>query len=185
MKTMTWLKLKFAVSMCVGAMVAGGLATVALSAASANTNKNTTQTDTFLIVPGESVGKVRKGMTTNEVETVLGKPERWQGKMMVYDNTLGMTVAQTTKGVAVVFCGSSMLKYPGVKKFKGRTKEGIGMFSTRESVIKAFGPPSSSQIVNGNQEELKYKALGLQITLEEGKVFNILVDFRVPTAKFE
>ena len=67
MKTMTWLKLKFAVSMCVGVMVAGGVATVALSAASANTNKNTTQTDSFLIVPWESVGKVRKGMNTNEV----------------------------------------------------------------------------------------------------------------------
>ena len=74
-----------------------------------------------------------------------------------------------------------MLKYPGVKKFNGRTKEGIGMLSTRESVIKAFGPPTSAQPWGKNQEQLKYKALGLEITLEEGKVFNILVDFRLPT----
>jgi len=160
-----------------------------LSGASANTNKNTTQTDSFLIVPGESVGKVRKGMTTNEVETVLGKPDKWQGKMMVYDKWLGMTVAQSTKGVSVVFCGDSMLKYPGVKKFKGVTKEGIGMLSTRESVIKAFGPPTSTQPWGKNQEQLKYKALGLEIFVEEGKVFNIIVDFRVPkngpAAQFE
>jgi RNA polymerase sigma factor (sigma-70 family) len=184
MKTMTWLKLKFAVSVCVGLMVAGGVARVALSGASAETKNSVAQPqpESFLIVPGESVGQARKGMTTNEVEAVLGKPDKWQGKMMVYDKEHGMSVAQSTKGVSAVFCGDSMLKYPGVKKFKGRTKEGIGMLSTRESVIKAFGPPTSSQPWGKNQELLKYKALGLDITLEEGKVFNILVDFRLPTA---
>src|SRR6185369_15371035 len=106
--------------------------------------------------------------------------EKWQGKMMVYDKQLGMSVGQTRKGVAVVFCGSSMLAYPGVKKFKGRTKEGIGMFSTRESTIKAFGPPTSAQPSNNKQELLKYRNLGLEFSLEDGKVYNILVDFRVP-----
>ena len=187
MKTMAWLKLKFAVSVCVGVMVAGGVATVALSGVSAETK--TAQPESFLIVPGESVGKIRKGMTTNEVETLLGKPNKWQGKMMVYDKELGMSVAQSKKGVSVVFCGDSMLKYPGVKKFKGRTKEGIGMLSTRESVIKAFGPPSSTQPWGKNQEQLKYKSLGLELFLEEGRVFNIIVDFRVstngPAANFE
>jgi len=183
MKTMTWLKLKFAASVCLVLVGSGALAAMALSGAGVNTIKDTTQSESFLIVPGESVGQVRKGMTTNEVETVLGKPEKWQGKMMVYDKQLGMSVGQTRKGVAVIFCGDSMLAYPGVKKFKGRTKEGIGMLSSRESVIKAFGQPTSTQPWNGNQEQLKYKELGLEIFLEAGKVFNIIVDFRSPAGE--
>ena len=75
-----------------------------------------------------------------------------------------------------------MPQYPGVKKFKGRTKEGIGMESTRAEIIKAYGQPTSSKTEEayGNvlHEQLEYKPLGLMFTLESGKVFNIRVDFR-------
>ena len=47
------------------------------------------------------MGKVRMGMTTNEVETVLGRPDKWQGKIMVYDRKLGMSVAQSKAGALV------------------------------------------------------------------------------------
>jgi len=43
------------------------------------------------------------GMTTNEVEAVLGRPERWKGKIMVYDRKLGMSVAQSKAGALIVF----------------------------------------------------------------------------------
>jgi hypothetical protein len=132
----------------------------------------------LLIVPGVSVGKVRKGMTTNEVETVLGKPEKWQGKIMVYDGKLGMSVGQTKNGAMMVFCGSSMLHYAGVKKFRCRTKEGIGMESSRADIIKAFGKPSAEPQTNPGQTQLEYASLGLTFTLESDKVINILVLFR-------
>ena len=70
-----------------------------------------------------------------------------------------------------------MLKYPGVKKFKGRTKEGIGMESSREDVIKALGQPTTTRRDAG-QELLAYKTLGLSFSLEAGKVKHITVDFR-------
>ena len=187
MKTMTWLKLKFAVGVGLAALLVGGTATIALSGGKANTDTTSTQPeDPVLIVPGASVGKVLKGMTTNEVEAVLGKPDKWQGKIMVYSQklgmSLGMSVAQSKIGVVVVFCGDSMPQYPGVKKFKGRTKEGIGMESTRAEIIKAYGQPTSSKTEEayGNvlHEQLEYKPLGLMFTLESGKVFNIRVDFR-------
>ncbi len=179
MKTMTWLKLKFAAGTGIAMLLAAGMATVALSNGSPNPNANLAQpAASVLIVPGASVGKVRKGMMTNEVEAVLGKPDKWQGRIMVYDQSLGMSVSQGKTGVMVVFCGDSMLKYPGVKKFKGRTKEGIGMESSREEVIKAFGQPTKAQPWNSGQEQLEYKALGLTFTLEAGKVINIIVDFR-------
>lgn len=181
MNTMAWLKLKFAVGLSLVALLGTGGVMIALSAESTKPTAQPEQQDTLLIVPWVSVGKVTKYMTTNEVESVLGKPEKWQGAMMVYDRSLGMSVAQTKRGAMVVFCGDSSLKYPGVKAFKGRTKEGIGMLSTRAEVIKALGQPPTSQASYAGdviQEQLEYKTLGLTFTLESGKVIHILVDFR-------
>ena len=179
MKTMTWVKLKFAIGVGVTALLAGGAATVALSGGGAKPVAQPAQQEApVLIVPGESVGKVRKGMTTNEVEVVFGKPDKWQGKIMLYDRKFGMGVMQNKAGALAVFCGGSMLKSPGVKKFKGRTKEGIGMESSREEVIKAFGQPTTAKPAGAGQEQLEYKTLGLSFALESGKIFNILVDFR-------
>jgi hypothetical protein len=185
MKMMTWMKLKFVAGVGIASLLAGGMATIALSGGNTNADAKANQPENpVLIVPGASVGKVLNGMTTNEVEAVLGKPDKWQGKIMVYDQKLGMSVAQSKIGAVVVFCGDSMLKYPGVKKFKGRTKEGIGMESTRVEIIKAYGQPSSSKTEEayGNvlHETLEYKLLGLTFILESGKVFNITVDFRKP-----
>jgi hypothetical protein len=180
-KIMRWMKLKFAIGMGLAALLGGGGVMIALSALSAKQSSQAEQQAPLLIVPGMSVGKIVKGMTTNEVEALLGKPEKWQGHIMVYDKKLGMSVSGTKAGVMVVFCGDSMLSYPGVKTFKGRTKEGIGMESSRGDVVKAFGQPTTAKPWNGGQEQLEYRDLGLTFTLESGKVINILVDFR--TAK--
>ena len=96
MKTMTWFKLKLVIGVSVMVFVAGGTAFFAWSADS--TNKSAAageQIAPMLIVPGVSVGDIRKGMTTNEVEAVLGKPDKWQGQIMVYDNKFGMSVSES------------------------------------------------------------------------------------------
>ncbi|HWF18179.1 MAG TPA: hypothetical protein VG754_02885 [Verrucomicrobiae bacterium] len=134
-----------------------------------------------LIVPLESVGPLRREMTSNEVVAILGQPERMQGKIMVYGKTFGLAIAcKTPVGVAAVFCGDSSGDGPGVKAFKCRTKEGIGMESTRAEIIKAFGQPTSAKSGDAglHQEELVYQPLGLTFYLQNGKVYNILVDFR-------
>jgi len=132
-----------------------------------------------LIVPGKSIGKVHKGMTTNEVEAALGKPERWQGKVMIYDKALGMSVLVHPKtGVSVVFCGDEMLTYPGFKTFKGRTKDGVGMESSRDDVIAKFGFPTKVEATDIDRERMEYKPLGLTFTLESDKVIGLIVDFR-------
>jgi RNA polymerase sigma factor (sigma-70 family) len=180
MKIMTWMKLKFVVGLALAFLLGLGGTAVLLSAESAKQGGSAEPQAPMLIVPGMSVGKITKGMTTNEVEAILGQPERWQGHIMVYDKQLGLSVSGTKAGVVVVFCGDSMLRYPGVKTFKGRTKEGIGMESSREDVLKAFGQPTAAKPWGPGQEQLTYKDLGLTFTLESGKVINILVDFRTP-----
>jgi hypothetical protein len=177
--TMTAIKLKSnLIAATVLLLLAGGAIVGFYKFGSAKNAPVAQQQASVLIVPGESVGKVRKGMSSIEVEAILGKPEKLQGRIMVYDRKLGMSIAQGNSGVAVIFCGDSMLRYPGVRTFKGRTKEGIGMESSREEVIKAFGPPTTAKPWNAGQEQLDYQALGLKFVLESQKVINITVDFR-------
>jgi RNA polymerase sigma factor (sigma-70 family) len=134
-----------------------------------------------LIVPGASVGKVKAGMTEDEVAALLGPPDRVQGAVMSYDRQWGFSVVgNRQKIVGVVFCGDSEPDYPGVKIFKGRTKEGIGMESSRAEIIKAYGPPTAAKPWAPGQEQLEYRPLGLTFILGEGKVFNMSVDFRKP-----
>lgn len=135
-----------------------------------------------LIVPLESVGQLHRGMASNEVIAILGQPEKIQGRIMVYNKAFGFAVAAGKTGVAAVFCGDSSGDGPGIKSFKCRTKEGIGMESSRAEVITAFGQPTSAKPWDAglHEEILIYESLGLTFTLKNGKVFNILVDFRKP-----
>ena len=64
---------------------------------------------------------------------------------------------------------------PFVKAFKGRTKEGIGMRSTREDVLRAYGEPTESEKFRGGLESMKYQPLGITFTLEGGKVHHMIV----------
>jgi hypothetical protein len=65
-----------------------------------------------------------------------------------------------------------------VKAFTGRTKEGIGLQSTREDLIKAYGEPSSSERLRGGTESIGYNSLGITFTLEGGKVYHMIVRLR-------
>jgi hypothetical protein len=81
--------------------------------------------------------------------------------------------------VQVVMCGDvTGINGPLVKAFTGRTREGIGMKSTREEVIKAFGEPSGTERFPGAIESLNYDRLGLTLTLESAKVHHLIVRIR-------
>jgi len=81
--------------------------------------------------------------------------------------------------VQVVMCGDvTGINGPLVKAFTGRTKEGIGMNSSREEVIKAYGEPTSSEKFIGGIESLQYAPLGITFTLERGRVHHMIVRLR-------
>jgi hypothetical protein len=139
---MTWLKLKFAAGAGAAALLVGGVATVAISGNTTNSIVAVNeQGNPPLIVPGEGVGQMRKRMTTNEVEAVLGKPDKWQGKIMVYDKNLGMSVGQTRNGVMVVSCDDSLLRYPGVRNSMDAQKRG----SAWNPAVKTSSRPSGNR----------------------------------------
>src|SRR5437867_4359972 len=131
------------------------------------------------IEPNVSVGKVRAGMTVQQVLAELGEPQRKTASALEYTR-LGFAILPNSNGVVqVVMCGDvTGLNGPLVKAFTGHTKEGIGMKSTREAVIKAYGEPTGSQTFPGALESLQYGPLGITFTLEGGKVHHIIVRLR-------
>ena len=133
----------------------------------------------IVIEPHASVGKVRAGMKLEQVIAELGKPERKTANALEYTK-LGLAVLPGSNGVVqVVMCGDvTGINGPLVKAFTGRTKEGTGMNSTREEVIKAYGEPTSSEKFIGGIESLQYAPLGITFTLERGRVHHMIVRLR-------
>ena len=148
------------------------------SGSSGQVNSNTPIT----IEPGVGVGKVRAGMSMDEVIAQLGKPDGKPGDRHLEYRRLGFAVGfGRDGGVNVVMCGnSSGVNDSLAKAFTGRTKEGLGLGSSRADVVKAYGEPSGVEKGPAGRESLKYTPLGLTFLLLEGKVHHITVDFRVP-----
>ena len=134
------------------------------------------------IEPGVGVGKVRAGMSMDEVIAQLGKPDGKPGDRHLEYRRLGFAVGFGRDGGAnLVMCGnSSGVNDSLAKAFTGRTKEGVGLGSSRAEVVKAFDEPSGVEKGPDGRESLKYRPLGLTFSLLEGRVYHIIVDFRVP-----
>lgn len=141
----------------------------------------------MLIEPGKSVGPVNAGMTVKEVIAKLGEPQFRTGNALEYKKQ-GFAVMPDADGIVqVVMCGDVMgLNGPLIKNFTGRTKEGIGLLSTREEVLKTFGRPTKAETHPGGRESLEYVELGITFSLESGKVHHMIVrlgeQFRPPAA---
>jgi hypothetical protein len=133
------------------------------------------------IEPNVAVGPIRAGMTVPEIITRLGQPERRTANALEYTH-LGFAVMPNANGIVqVVMCGDvTGINGPLVKAFTGRTKEGIGLTSTREDLLKAYGAPSSSEEMRGGTESLRYDALGITFTLEANKVYHLIIRLAEP-----
>jgi hypothetical protein len=134
------------------------------------------------IEPNVSVGKVRAGMTLDQVVAELGEPKRRTANALEY-TTLGFAIIPSPdKKVKAVMCGDiTGSRGPLARAFNGRTKEGIGMSSTRAEVIKAYGEPTETQNLGGGTVALTYAPLGITFTLDGDRVHHIIVRFTGPS----
>jgi hypothetical protein len=138
-----------------------------------------TSSDSIVIEPGVSIGPLRSGMTMQQAAAELGESDQRE-EVLRYPN-LGLTVLPAKGGlVGTVICVGSGGSGPDMKSFAGRTKEGVGIGSSRADVIKAYGEPTAIEPVRGKpaNEILRYKPLGLDFKIEDGKVYLIAVFFR-------
>jgi hypothetical protein len=125
------------------------------------------------IIPGTGVGPIKLGMTMDEVKKALGQPDARPGRPLQY-LSLGLAVLPTSKDETV---GAIMMGDPEggvlVERFKGVTPKGIGMKSTRQEIIAAYGQPENTKSSTGGLEELQYDSGGTQYALRGGRVVHI------------
>ncbi len=135
----------------------------------------------MLIEPGKSVGKIHAGMTLDQVRAELGEPQRTTPNALEYTK-LGFAVMPGPDGlVQVIMCGDVIgANGPLVKRFTGRTKEGIGLGSSRADLVKAYGEPSKDEKFAGARESMKYDSLGITFSLENGTVHHMIVRLSAP-----
>jgi hypothetical protein len=138
----------------------------------------------LLIVPFERVGKITPDMTVDDVIAAVGKPDRRNAPTNLEYLRYGYSVMARRNGqVILIQCGDPCDKTSAlIKMFAGRTKEGIGMESTRSEIIAAFGQPTVAGPWGDGEERLEYKDHGLSFVLADGKVHFLAVDFRKPSS---
>ena len=86
----------------------------------------------MLIQPNLGVWEIHKGMNKRQVTALLGRPGSIDGSIWCYDSLgLGVLFRDGDEGTMVnIHCR---------ELFRGATEEGIGIGSSREELIKAFG----------------------------------------------
>ena len=133
--------------------------------------------DPQLLELGQGYGAVNFGMTPEQLTAALGEPkfknphgitEGWRYP------TLGIEVLLTKGKVRGVACGGLAGHNDAmVQAFTGKTPEGIGMGSSEDDVVKAYGQPESSRDLPATSRQLTYRKPYATFTLIAGKVTGI------------
>lgn len=123
----------------------------------------------------DGLGPLRFGESEESIIQLLGPPDARQGRVLSYSR-LGFDVFLGRDMRVTVIGAGSARSVAEAETFKGRTPEGIGIGSTKEEVIAAYGQPTATrQKRQGNGadeglEELVYRERHLKFTLRNGKV---------------
>jgi hypothetical protein len=124
-------------------------------------------------VRGLAIGSLHSGTTMRQVVAEFGQPE------------LDMTNSGVISMARYQKLGLGFLAPYGVVRSVSvlapctqRTREGIGIGSSRAAVIKAYGEPTSAKATATNCEVLAYQRLGFVCELQDGKVDSMTIVFR-------
>lgn len=131
-----------------------------------------------MIIPRQGVGNLEFGMSQIEMERILGKPERAMGMAYEYPGK-GMAVLGSKDFAvgAIVFGDMNSPNSPLINACQYKTEKGIGMGSTTQDIVNAYGEPSSVKPM-GQLKMLSYKQLEATFTLYDDKVIHM--QFRHP-----
>jgi hypothetical protein len=134
----------------------------------------------WAVMPGSSIGPVRLGMTKPEVVAVLGEPDR------IPDGSEDAWWSYDRDGLAVVFAldippepfvvdlqGGSIAHPVEREKFRARTPNGVGIGSSRDEVVAAFGKADPHEIEDG---DLIFSNAGILFRVEDDRVVWMQVD---------
>ncbi len=143
-------------------------------------------TDGLIVEPLVGIGAVQFGMSKDEIIEHIGQPEKIHtqtgGMKLNYvaSKGLGFTV-DSELGLQKIQCWSDTWpeKLPfAVTTFTGRTEEGIGIGSTREQIISAYGQPdrTGTDANKGVIEGLDYDKLRINFSIWQDKVISMTLE---------
>jgi hypothetical protein len=133
----------------------------------------------IVIQPGVSFGSVRNNATMQDVINALGEPDERNERQLKYFN-LGLLIDIKSNVVHIISCVGVDAKDSPFKTFAGHTPDGIGIGSSKEDIVRAYGEPTAveSDPKTPDIEVLRYKSLGLFFMLRDGKVLGMAVIFQ-------
>lgn len=120
----------------------------------------------IIIYPNGRVGKVKKGMNRRQVEAAIGQPLKKDTTTSFYVRK-GMLVSFDTNGIVA--------NVKIVKPFGGITQEGIGIGTSLDELMKAYGNPDEDQKNETEGEDLRFNRLKTSFSLEHGEIISIIV----------
>ena len=141
----------------------------------------TTGPSDLQIEPRVGVGGVRFGMNRKQAGVMLGKPERMMGDRVYEYPSRGMSVVFASDqeiGVYSLLFGDMVVpNSPLVRDCKYKTLKEVGMNSTRDEILRAYGPPTSTSKPGTSMERLAYEKLQAFFTLRNDRVVHM--EFRM------
>ena len=114
----------------------------------------------MIIEPTVGIGRATFGMTSKEVREIFGEPDLEMRDSLTYDG-FGLSIyifRGFVKGITCIGVSGD----PDVKPCTARTSKGIGIGSTREQIIEAYGEPTSDE-----RNILKYESIGATFMVSE------------------
>lgn len=141
-------------------------------------------TEEIVVEPLVGIGPVKFGMSKDEIIEHFGQPDKLMadGKKLNYVASKGLGFEFDSElGLQKIQCWST--NWPAelpfaVTTFTGRTKEGIGIGSTREEIISAYGQPdgTGTDANKGVIEGLDYDKLRIQFSLWQDKLISMTLE---------
>lgn len=135
----------------------------------------------LVIKPGVGVGQVTFGMSRDELVAIMGEPEIDQFDTYLSYPSIGVQFCLTGRRpdrIGLIILNPADAANLKRHDFPGKTAEGIGIGSTREEVIAAFGKPDkeSDQVpANVAAQRIYYKDHAILFSLPGGKVVQIVM----------
>ena len=136
------------------------------------------------ILPGVGLGALHFGMSQEEIESLLGKPDGYDANrtsLRYYSRGFILSVSRRN-GLKRIECMAQSLHQFRVRDFAGKMKEGIGIGSTLQEVEKAFGKPEQHSLHDSINDVLNYHKLGLTFVFAREKVVTIHLADVLPQA---
>jgi len=129
------------------------------------------ESDSFIIRPGEGIGKLQFGMSVEQMKEIMGEPDMVLGETVFQYPGFALTAPRDQK-VTGIMCGDpNPADSSRVAECRCKTTEKIGIGSSENEIIAAYGQPSLRRPgpIN-NSIELIYRDMRMKFLLYEDKV---------------